>query len=110
MTCPARAHAIKKLLCCGGRGKGDALADLLGAEAAVSRAIELQRVREIVPSPGVQPPTAKPKLPKHFAPVYLSTELSKEPTLVQSVPEKLREEESSKEEEKPYYPGIGHSY
>lgn len=46
VTCPARAHAIKKLLCAGGRGKGGQLADLIGADAAVSRAIELQKARE----------------------------------------------------------------
>lgn len=47
VTCPARAHAIKKLLCCGNRNKGSEMADLLGAEAAISRAIELQRNRDL---------------------------------------------------------------
>jgi hypothetical protein len=42
VACPARAHAVKKLLCAGGRGKGDELADLVGAKASVSRAIEIQ--------------------------------------------------------------------
>lgn len=46
VVCPARAHAIKKLLCCGMRGKGDDLADLTGALAAVSRAIELEAKRK----------------------------------------------------------------
>jgi hypothetical protein len=46
VTCPARQHALKKLLCCGGRGKGSEMADLLGVEAAVARAIELQVQRE----------------------------------------------------------------
>ena len=46
VTCPAIAHCIKKLLCCGIRGKGDKMADLIGAEAALSRAIELQKQRE----------------------------------------------------------------
>lgn len=46
VTCPARAHAIKKLLCCGNRDKGSEMADLLGVEAAVARAIELQRQRD----------------------------------------------------------------
>jgi hypothetical protein len=41
VTCPARAQAIKKLLCCGQRGKGDERADLGGAIAAINRAIEL---------------------------------------------------------------------
>jgi hypothetical protein len=48
VTCPARQHAIKKLLMAGGRGKGSELADLIGAEAAVCRAIELQKRRETV--------------------------------------------------------------
>lgn len=43
VACPARQHAVKKLLAAGTRGKGDALADLLGAQAAVSRAIEFAR-------------------------------------------------------------------
>ncbi len=47
VTCPARAHAIKKLLCCGNRGKGSAMSDLLGVEAAVARAIELQRIDDL---------------------------------------------------------------
>lgn len=46
VTCPARQHAIKKLLCAGIRGKGNELADLTGAEAAVCRAIDLQQERE----------------------------------------------------------------
>jgi hypothetical protein len=46
VTCPARAHAIKKLLCAGQRGKGEELADLIGALAAVNRAIDLQKQRE----------------------------------------------------------------
>jgi len=45
VTCPARAHAIKKLLCCGTRGKGDAIADLTGVLAAVNRAVELEKKR-----------------------------------------------------------------
>ena len=45
VTCPARAHAIKKLLCAGQRGKGSELEDLEGAMAALSRAIELQKCR-----------------------------------------------------------------
>jgi hypothetical protein len=46
VTCPARAHAIKKLLCTGTRGKGDAIADLTGAAAAVDRAISIERQRQ----------------------------------------------------------------
>jgi len=46
VTCPARQHAIKKLLCCGNRDKGTELQDLIGAEAAISRAIDLQKLRD----------------------------------------------------------------
>ena len=45
VTCPARQHAIKKLLCAGLRGKGNQLDDLIGAVAAIGRAIELERAR-----------------------------------------------------------------
>jgi len=47
VSCPARQHALKKLLCAGTRGKGDAVADLVGALAAVSRAIEMERIRQL---------------------------------------------------------------
>lgn len=46
VTCAARQHAIKKLLCSGIRGKGGELDDLVGAEAAICRAIELEKERE----------------------------------------------------------------
>lgn len=46
VTCPARQHAIKKLLCSGVRGKGDTLQDLREARDAVERSIELQTGRE----------------------------------------------------------------
>jgi len=42
VTCPATAHAIKKLLCAGQRGKGSRLDDLKGAMAALNRAIDLE--------------------------------------------------------------------
>lgn len=45
ITCPARVHAVKKLLCAGSRGKGDTLEDLKGVLAAVHRAIELEEAR-----------------------------------------------------------------
>lgn len=48
--CPARQHAIKKLLNAGVRGKGTALQDLIGADAAVSRAIDIQRVVDLANS------------------------------------------------------------
>lgn len=46
VACQARGHAIKKLLCAGLRGKGDELANLIGADAAVSRAIDMQKYKE----------------------------------------------------------------
>ena len=42
VTCPATAHAIKKLLCAGQRGKGNRAADLQGALAALNRAIDFE--------------------------------------------------------------------
>jgi hypothetical protein len=45
VTCPGRQQAIKKLLCTGQRGKGDELEDLMGALAALNRAIELCKTR-----------------------------------------------------------------
>jgi hypothetical protein len=42
VRCPARQHAIKKLLCAGLRGKGDELQDLREAIDAVRRAIEIK--------------------------------------------------------------------
>lgn len=46
VTCPGRQQAVKKLLCTGQRGKGDEMADLLGALAALNRAIDLQKIRD----------------------------------------------------------------
>lgn len=46
VTCPARQHALKKLLCTGLRGKGDTLQDLREARDAVDRAIQMQERRE----------------------------------------------------------------
>ena len=45
VTCPARQHAIKKLLCAGLRGKGDVKQDLFEASDAVTRAIEMHKSR-----------------------------------------------------------------
>lgn len=45
VTCPAIAHCIKKLLMPGQRGKGDVLADLKGAMAALNRAIDIEEYR-----------------------------------------------------------------
>ncbi len=41
VTCPAKQHAIKKLLCSGIRGKGDCLQDLREARDAIDRAIQI---------------------------------------------------------------------
>lgn len=46
VSCPARQHAIKKLLCSGLRGKGDVMQDLHEARDAVDRAIQMETVRE----------------------------------------------------------------
>lgn len=46
VTCPARQHAIKKLLCSGIRGKGDVLQDLREAGDAITRAIQMQESRD----------------------------------------------------------------
>jgi len=45
VTCPARQHALKKLLCAGLRDKGDTLKDLKETLGALSRAIEMEEVR-----------------------------------------------------------------
>jgi hypothetical protein len=42
VTCPARQHAIKKLLCSGLRGKGNIVQDLREARDAVERAIQME--------------------------------------------------------------------
>lgn len=41
ITCPAQAHALKKLLMAGKRGKGDILQDLSECRDAITRAMEL---------------------------------------------------------------------
>lgn len=47
ITCPARQHAIKKLLCAGTRNnQRTAREDLISAMAALNRAIELEDTRE----------------------------------------------------------------
>lgn len=43
VTCPARQHAIKKLLCAGIRGKGGEGQDLSEALDAVTRAVQIQQ-------------------------------------------------------------------
>lgn len=61
-TCPAQQHALKKLLATGNRGKGDSIADLEGAVAALHRAIELERDRLNGPQPGEEPTRIKGKV------------------------------------------------
>ena len=46
VTCPARAHAIKKLMCAGDRDKGDVHQDLREAEDAINRARQLAEYNE----------------------------------------------------------------
>lgn len=46
VTCPARQHFLKKVLCAGIRNKGSQLADLREAQDALYRAMELQEGRE----------------------------------------------------------------
>lgn len=43
VTCPARQHAVKKLLCAGLRDKGSESQDLTEARDAIDRAIQLQQ-------------------------------------------------------------------
>lgn len=45
VTCPARQHAIKKLLCSGLRGKAGTLQDLQEARDAIDRAIQMEKAR-----------------------------------------------------------------
>jgi hypothetical protein len=47
LTCPARQHALKKILLAGERGKNDTIDDLKEARDAINRAIELQVMREV---------------------------------------------------------------
>jgi hypothetical protein len=48
VTCPARQHAVKKLLCAGLRGAKDSTQDLEEARDSITRSIqlEMQRVRQ----------------------------------------------------------------
>jgi hypothetical protein len=48
VTCPARAHAIKKLLCPGVRGAKDVSQDLKEAKDAIIRACQMEAGREVV--------------------------------------------------------------
>lgn len=48
VRCPASQHAIKKLLCAGIRGKGDAVQDLTEAGGSVTRAVEMAKNNAVV--------------------------------------------------------------
>lgn len=56
VTCPARQHAIKKLLCSGIRGKGSVLQDLMEARDAIDRAIQMASCIETHLQPGQDAP------------------------------------------------------
>jgi hypothetical protein len=45
VTCPARQHAVKKILCAGLRGNKDATIDLEEAADAVNRAMQMHKSR-----------------------------------------------------------------
>ncbi|WP_417744825.1 hypothetical protein [Rosistilla oblonga] len=47
VTCPAQAHAIKKLLCPGQRGKGGTIQDLEESRDAITRAIQMAKQNEV---------------------------------------------------------------
>lgn len=47
VACPARQHAIKKLLCAGIRGKADVLQDLKEASDAIFEAISMEVARHV---------------------------------------------------------------
>lgn len=49
VACPARQHAIKKLLCAGLRSKGSVLQDLGEARDALERAIDMEIQRSASP-------------------------------------------------------------
>ena len=46
VRCPARQHALKKLLCSGLRGKADTFQDLREARDAIDRAIQMEEFRQ----------------------------------------------------------------
>lgn len=48
VNCPAVAHAIKKLLAAGLRGKNDRINDLVEAWDAIERAIDLEKRRQVL--------------------------------------------------------------
>ena len=64
VACPAQAHALKKVLCAGMRGKGSRLADLKGAIVALYRAVELEE-RRLSQEKGRAKPGSKESKVKH---------------------------------------------
>lgn len=56
VRCPARQHAIKKILCSGIRGKGDELQDLREARDAIDRAIQMYEALNPVQLPANESP------------------------------------------------------
>ena len=59
VRCPARQHAIKKLLCAGIRGKNNELDDLREAEDAIKRAILMYQAKVYGIAPYINPPAAQ---------------------------------------------------
>jgi hypothetical protein len=59
VRCPARQHAIKKLLCAGIRGKNNELDDLREAEDAIKRAIQMHQAKVYGIAPYITPPAAQ---------------------------------------------------
>jgi hypothetical protein len=57
--CPARQHAIKKLLCAGIRGKNNELDDLREAEDAIKRAIQMYQAKVYGVHPYINPLAAQ---------------------------------------------------
>ncbi len=59
VTCPARQHAIKKILCAGERGKGSKRQDLRDAIDSLERALQLDD-DESEGTGGTLPPSQEP--------------------------------------------------
>lgn len=63
VVCPARQHAIKKLLCAGLRGKGDSIQDLKETYQAMERAIGLETQRQYSPPSKPEAPLSPSLMP-----------------------------------------------
>ena len=71
VTCPARQHAIKKLLSAGQRQKASELQDVAEARDAIDRALQLLTSPPAVPQPmehGPAPLAAEGKVPQQGVP------------------------------------------